>query len=1259
MRYSLRIAGEKTFARYAMTLAVAAASLVLWYGLVKGLGLHMPPFITFYPAVMLAAVAGGLWPGLLATAMCAIGAVFAVLPPVGHFSIVNVSDQVALGLFAIMGVLISLLAEHYRRSQRTVTALTGERELWLINQKLELALASMTDAVFISDAEGQVVNFNDAFARFYRFRSKAECPRDLRAYLELIEMYPPGGSLLPLEERAASRALRGESDTNAEFHFHRTDTGERWIGALSFNPLRDKSGAIVGSVVVARDITERKDSEEKLRASEAELATAQALAHLGSWYVDLTTGKPHWSAEMSRLYYRDPALPVPSFDEFLSLVHPEDRAAFVEHHQHKGPFNHGNTFENRTNPSLGPMRHLLNTFHLTHNDAGVRVRVSGTSLDITEQRRAEAHIRQLTRVYAVLSDTNQTIVRVKDTQAMLEAVCRIAVEKGAFRMAWVGMANAETGVLEPVAWSGDTDGYLEQMKIRLRETGGGSGPAAQTYRSGNHSICNDIEHELYRPWKSFALQLGYRSMASFPLKVNGAVQGVMNLYATEEHFFDEEETRLLDEMAMDISFALEVNLHEQERRRAEEHIRRLTRVYAVLSDTNQMIVRVKDTQAMLEAACRIAVEKGKFRMAWVGMVDAETQIVEPVASAGAVDGYLDKLRIDLRDPVHSAGPAAQSILTERHILCNDIEHNPAYFPWRGEALRRGYRSSAAFPLKDGGRVVGNLNIYADEPGFFVGDELALLGEMAMDMSFALEVNRHEKERAQAEEELRWRTAFFEAQVESALDGVLVVDEHARKILQNERFNELLRIPPEIAGNADDAPQFQFVASMMKDPVQFTEKVKYLMLHPDEVSRDEVELQNGTVLDRYSSPVRNKEGHTYGRIWTFRDITEKRRLEAQFRQAQKMEALGQLTGGIAHDFNNLLTVILGCSEVLSEEMEQAPRLKKMAGMIADAARQGAELIHRMLAFARRQTLQPEVVDLNRMLTSIEKLLRRTLSANIDLEFIHTDKDCRATVDRTQLESAILNLCVNSRDAMPHGGRLSIAVGNAELDADYAAANAEVAPGKYVLITVSDTGSGIEGQNLSRVFDPFFTTKEAGKGTGLGLSMVYGFVKQSRGHVRIYSEPGHGTAVKIFLPCTEQENEAAAPQEKAGGGLRGTETILLAEDNAAVREFTKSQLMDLGYTVFEAGTGREALAVLAQHPEIDLLFTDMVMPGGMNGGELAAEACKRNAKLKVLYCSGYARDTVAHEGLLEEGVQFLNKPYTRADLAKRLREALSAS
>lgn len=394
--------------------------------------------------------------------------------------------------------------------------------------------------------------------------------------------------------------------------------------------------------------------------------------------------------------------------------------------------------------------------------------------------------------------------------------------------------------------------------------------------------------------------------------------------------------------------------------------------------------------------------------------------------------------------------------------------------------------------------------------------------------------------------------------------------------------------------------------------------------------------------------------------TVLDITERRELAERLQQSQRLEAVGQLTGGVAHDFNNLLTVILGNAEILADELRPSPQQAALAEMIAGAAQRGAELTQRLLAFARKQALDPKVVDINQRVMSMDGLLRRTLGEHIEVELVRGGGLWQALVDPGQLESALLNLCINARDAMPNGGRLTIETGNVRLDHDYAERHIEVSAGQYVLVAVTDTGSGIAPDDLPRVFEPFFTTKPMGRGTGLGLAMVYGFVKQSGGHVSVYSEPGEGTTVKLYLPRLPSDNalEAAGDVGDANTVSGGSETILVVEDDELVRRFAGGQLRALGYRVVEAHNGQQALEMLRAHDDIALLFTDVVMPGGMSGRQLADAAQEFRPELRVLYTSGYTENAIVHQGRLDSGVMLLPKPYRRADLARMVRRALNA-
>jgi PAS domain S-box-containing protein len=385
--------------------------------------------------------------------------------------------------------------------------------------------------------------------------------------------------------------------------------------------------------------------------------------------------------------------------------------------------------------------------------------------------------------------------------------------------------------------------------------------------------------------------------------------------------------------------------------------------------------------------------------------------------------------------------------------------------------------------------------------------------------------------------------------------------------------------------------------------------------------------------------------------------ENERLSAQLAQAQKTQAIGQLTGGVAHDFNNLLTVISGSLEMMELEAEGNARLRDFGEAALDACHRAAALTQRLLAFSRQQPLRPASVDVEHLLRGMEGLLGRTLGEMIRLEVLPTPGLWSCEVDPAQLESAILNLSINARDAMPTGGRLLIEASNIALDAPAVRAIEDLTPGDYILVCVSDDGSGIEPALLGKVFDPFFTTKDVGKGSGLGLSMVYGFAKQSRGHVRIYSELGHGTSVKLFLPRSSEPSDPVAAREQTRGGPRGNqELVLVVEDDPGLRALVVELLRRLGYRTLAAGEAAAALRLLAQTAEVSLLLADMVLPGGMNGADLARRAKTLCPGLPVLFMSGYTENAVIHNGRLDVGVQLLEKPFTSSALASAVHQAL---
>jgi signal transduction histidine kinase/DNA-binding response OmpR family regulator len=421
------------------------------------------------------------------------------------------------------------------------------------------------------------------------------------------------------------------------------------------------------------------------------------------------------------------------------------------------------------------------------------------------------------------------------------------------------------------------------------------------------------------------------------------------------------------------------------------------------------------------------------------------------------------------------------------------------------------------------------------------------------------------------------------------------------------------------------------------------------------------------FDFQMRPVWDAQGAVVAIVPEAVETTQRRRAEEALRQAQKMESIGQLTGGVAHDFNNLLTIIVGSLETLRRQLQPGAQpgahasasLQRSLDSAMRGAQRAASLTQRLLAFSRQQPLDPRPVDLSRLVSGMSDLLHRTIGEQISIDTGLADGLWLVNIDANQLETAIINLAVNARDAMPDGGKLSIETANVQLDEGYASDQAEVVPGPYVMLAVTDSGSGMSAGTIARAFEPFFTTKDVGHGTGLGLSQVYGFVKQSGGHVRIYSEEGSGTSVKIYLPRLDAGEAVviAEPISRVASGSAG-EIILAVEDDPDVRAHTTGALRELGYRVLEASNGNMALQILEANSAVDLLFTDVGLPGGMNGRQLAEAARRRRPKLRVLFTTGYARDAIVHDGRLDPGVQLLTKPFTFAALAQKLRDMLEA-
>jgi PAS domain S-box-containing protein len=481
--------------------------------------------------------------------------------------------------------------------------------------------------------------------------------------------------------------------------------------------------------------------------------------------------------------------------------------------------------------------------------------------------------------------------------------------------------------------------------------------------------------------------------------------------------------------------------------------------------------------------------------------------------------------------------------------------------------------------------------------------------------------------------------------DTSLDLILVTDPYGK-------FIEVSGASQRILGYAPD----EMIGKSGRD-----------FIYPDdlEATRNEVRAaRRGGVMRNFRCRYVNRAGQPVPLVWTGvwseadrehffigRDVTEREAREEQLRQSQKMEAVGQLTGGVAHDFNNILMVILANVEELLEDDSLSDEQRELLTSVAGSGERAAELTRRLLAFSRKQHLMPQPTNIGDLIAGTDKLLRRTLGEQIEVEAIFPADLWITNVDRSQLEAALVNLCVNARDAMPKGGRLLIETRNMELDEAYAAANPGAVPGEYVMLAVSDTGVGMPAEVLEHVFEPFFTTKEVGKGTGLGLSMVYGFIKQSNGHIKIYSEVGRGTTIRLYLPRSDAP--ADSDRRPAVDMPRGHERVLLVEDDPQVRAAVLTQLRSLGYHVTDLDGGQAAIDTLKSGAAFDLLLTDVVMPG-IGGPQLAEEIMHGWPAVKVLFMSGYS-DSVIHSHVAP-GARVLSKPFRKIDLANRVREVL---
>jgi len=661
-----------------------------------------------------------------------------------------------------------------------------------------------------------------------------------------------------------------------------------------------------------------------------------------------------------------------------------------------------------------------------------------------------------------------------------------------------------------------------------------------------------------------------------------------------------------------------------------------------------MVLREAGLQAILEEMVRGIEQVLPQSSASVLLLDDDGIHLRHGAAPNLPDAFNDAIAGEAIGP--AAGPCGTAMYRKAQVVVSDIASDPLWVNYRELALAHGLRACWSTPILDGaGKVLGSFAIYHREVKSPDQDDLALTERISQ--LAAITIQNYRQELALRESEGRFR------QMDEAMDDVFWMEDlrNNELIYLSPTFEKLFGYPSKLCNHQplswsvlvhpDDRERVQTkVAQAHQNWDQPPEPLRYRMIRKDGEVR---------WVDDRAYLIRDAQGRPWRLTGVIRDITEQKALERQLRESQRMEALGQLTGGIAHDFNNLLTVILGNAGLLEEWLADREDLRQLARMTATAAQRGADLTQRLLAFARRRSLEPRAVVVHALIEEMKPLLARSLGQNIEIVTRHQEGVWDAMVDPSQLENALLNLSINARDAMPNGGRLVIKTSNLWLNQPQQAGLSGVRPGPYLQVVVSDTGVGISPENIEHIFEPFFTTKEVHKGTGLGLAMVYGFAKQSQGHISVHSEVGMGAAFSLLLPRAQDNGDTQHLAAVETYARPAGEWILLVEDDVMVRQFVRREIEKLGYRVREVANGAQALAVLEGGQPVDLLFTDVVMPG-MDGRELVRQALALRQNLKVLYTSGYAGgEILSQDG---QAGMMLAKPYERHELARKIRQAL---
>jgi PAS domain S-box-containing protein len=829
-------------------------------------------------------------------------------------------------------------------------------------------------------------------------------------------------------------------------------------------------------------------------------------------------------------------------------------------------------------------------------------------------------LRRLNRALHALSACNQALAQAASEQELLQQICDVFVRIGAYRFAWIGYAQADGAKsVRAMARAGHDRGLLDRAEVTWSDFPSGRGAVGTAIRENRVCVIADAETDpRFAPWRDLALEGGYASLIAVPLRAASSCFGALVIYSSQKASFESSEVELLTEMANNLAYGITAIRSQEEGKRT--------------------------TAALREA-------EEKYRQ----LVE-EVPAISYVAEAGALG------------PFRYVSPQVSTILGYRpeDCLCDPRfwwDHlNPEDYPVA--MLEDSWEEGRPFQVEYRMRRQDGREVWLRDEAVVVRDPHTgkrLTRGLLIDIT----------ERKLADEALRQSEERYRMFVAQSSEGIfrmeynppvpcdLPVGEQLAMGLKNGYLAECNDAMARMYGRASaqelmGKPLSDFL--VLNDPVtkQFMEDFVNAGYHINDQESREMDAHGQNKIFRNTMIGMVVDGH-WVRTWGItRDVTERMHLEEQLRNAQQLEAIGRLAGGVAHDFNNILSIIMGHGELLLSIAGADERARDGLEQIQRAADRAASLTQQLLAFSRKQVLQPKVLDLNEAVADTQKMLARVIGEDIQLITSLHPALVSVRADPGQIEQVLMNLAINARDAMPHGGKLTMETANLEVTAERAR-ELEVAAGRYVMLRVTDTGHGMDAATLPHIFEPFFTTKPMGKGTGLGLATVYGIVKQSGGSILVQSEHKRGTTFRIYLPGTEgspRKHEHIAKGNVAGG----TETILIAEDEPDLRELTRIFLEGYGYTVLEAASAEEAIHTAEMFAEpIHLLLTDVIMPG-MSGRQLAEKVVSSRPQTRIVYMTGYTDDMVVQHKVLEPGVKLLQKPFTKIDLALKVRSTL---